>query len=343
MYEKIYARIGILGNPSDGFNGKVISSTVSNFHTEIHIHSCQQFILRDQQEKICFPCWKELIKACDQYPQQENAIRLLLATCKIFNDNFQESKKMFEVSFTTTIPKQSGLSGSSAITIGFLKCLIKLNNYDIPSPIALAKLALSVETEALGLAGGMQDALSQSFDDVVYMDFQSNEFVSLPEVKQFLSSKKNPLQFVLVHQDTQHQMFISPKSSGKVHSNIKERYKQGEKLVVEGMKKVATLAERGHLLLKSMVNKSDPNLVEEFLELINQNYIVRYNMYGELAVAERDRKIIELLRENNICGKLPGSGGCVLGVTKKEKWEKQKEYVSTLFQSLGYLVTEVKF
>ena len=33
--QRAYARVGLLGNPSDGYNGQVISFTISNFHAEV--------------------------------------------------------------------------------------------------------------------------------------------------------------------------------------------------------------------------------------------------------------------------------------------------------------------
>jgi len=32
---RVYARIGLLGNPSDGYNGKTISFALANFYAEV--------------------------------------------------------------------------------------------------------------------------------------------------------------------------------------------------------------------------------------------------------------------------------------------------------------------
>lgn len=38
IYEDIcHARIGLMGNPSDGFNGKTLSFLINNFHTKVTI------------------------------------------------------------------------------------------------------------------------------------------------------------------------------------------------------------------------------------------------------------------------------------------------------------------
>ena len=42
---KSYARVGLLGNPSDGFNGRTIAATVSNYFAEITIFESRELHL----------------------------------------------------------------------------------------------------------------------------------------------------------------------------------------------------------------------------------------------------------------------------------------------------------
>ena len=37
--DRCYARIGLIGNPSDGFHGKTISLTISNFSAEVTLEA----------------------------------------------------------------------------------------------------------------------------------------------------------------------------------------------------------------------------------------------------------------------------------------------------------------
>lgn len=77
----------------------------------------------------------------------------------------------FALSYTTNIPRQAGLSGSSALVLATLRCLIEAHSVeDGISAFDLPSLALAVET-SLGIAAGLQDRVVQTFGGCVYMDF----------------------------------------------------------------------------------------------------------------------------------------------------------------------------
>lgn len=40
---KVFSRIGLLGNPSDGFFGKTIALSCANFWAEVSVSSCMVF------------------------------------------------------------------------------------------------------------------------------------------------------------------------------------------------------------------------------------------------------------------------------------------------------------
>ena len=42
---RVYARIGLLGNPSDGFCGKTISFSLQNFFAEVHSQQDRDVLL----------------------------------------------------------------------------------------------------------------------------------------------------------------------------------------------------------------------------------------------------------------------------------------------------------
>lgn len=67
----------------------------------------------------------------------------------------------FSLSYTTTIPRQRGLSGSSAIATAVLNCLLR--HYGLEAAIPPAdrpQLVLAAEAE-LGIAAGLQDRVIQ--------------------------------------------------------------------------------------------------------------------------------------------------------------------------------------
>ena len=62
------------------------------------------------------------------------------------------------------------MAGSSAIIVATLRCLMEFYGVEIPRQVP-PSLVLSVETEELGIAAGLQDRVVQVYEGLVYMDF----------------------------------------------------------------------------------------------------------------------------------------------------------------------------
>src|SRR5205823_3800249 len=102
-------------------------------------------------------------------------IRLVKATIKKFVEYCHEQghrlhDRNFSVRYHTTIPRQLGLAGSSAIIVATLRCLMDFYQVAIPREIQ-PSLALAVETEDLGIAAGLQDRVIQVYEGLVFMDY----------------------------------------------------------------------------------------------------------------------------------------------------------------------------
>ena len=106
----------------------------------------------------------------------QGAIILFLALIKVFTDyciynNIPLKPRGFTIKYSTTIPRQVGLAGSSALIIALLKALIDF--YEIlciPLPMQ-ANIALKAEHEELNISAGHQDRVVQTYGGLVYMDF----------------------------------------------------------------------------------------------------------------------------------------------------------------------------
>src|SRR5262249_35814956 len=102
-------------------------------------------------------------------------IRLVKATIKRFVEYCERRGlalhgRNFSVRYETTIPRQVGLAGSSAIIVATLRCLIDFYNVEIPL-VVQPSFVLSVEREELGIAAGLQDRVIQVYEGLVSMDF----------------------------------------------------------------------------------------------------------------------------------------------------------------------------
>jgi hypothetical protein len=101
-------------------------------------------------------------------------VRLLQALCVKFRafcaaKGVPLSAPPFTLQYDTNIPKQAGLSGSSAIICAALKCL--MDHYAVKDSLPKAELPgliLSAETE-LGITAGLQDRVIQVYEGMVYM------------------------------------------------------------------------------------------------------------------------------------------------------------------------------
>src|SRR3989442_9449188 len=173
--KRAYARAGLLGNPSDGYNGKTISISVRNYCAEVVLYEWDsvEIVLADD-DRAKFDSVYELARDVRLHGYY-GGIRLIKATIKRFVEYCQARgirlhDRKFSVRYQSTIPRQLGLAGSSAIIVATLRCMMEFYEVQIPLEVQ-PSLALAVETEELGIAAGLQDRVIQVYEGLVYMDF----------------------------------------------------------------------------------------------------------------------------------------------------------------------------
>ena len=91
-----------------------------------------------------------------------------------------------------------------------------------------------------------------------------------------------------------------PSDSGKIHSNVYERWSNGDAEVRSGMKKFAELTE---LAVASIRDKDWQKLGS----LMDDNFENRRSLYGDAALGEKNLKMIEIARKHGAHAKFPGS------------------------------------
>ena len=120
IHKRAYARAGLLGNPSDGYNGKTISISVRNFWAEAVLYEWDTLeIVLAEDDRARFSTISDLAKDVERHGYY-GGIRLVKATIKRFVDycarrGWKLHDRNFSVRYTTNIPRQVGLAGSSAI------------------------------------------------------------------------------------------------------------------------------------------------------------------------------------------------------------------------------------
>ena len=314
MEKRTFARIGLMGNPSDGFYGKTISSCITNFHAKVELTESR--ILRLLPHKTFDPTEFSSLKDLELTSNRDGyygGIRLIYATCKRFSEycrenNIELDDRNYIVSYDTNIPRQVGLGGSSAIIVSLLKALMEfygLTDEDIPLE-SQPNLVLSVETEELGINAGLQDRVIQTYGGTVFMDFD----------KQIMDSMKHGL-YERMDSGLLPNLFLacmcgSGKDSGKMHNEMRFRFNQGDREIINAMSMFARFACEAKQALEEGDHK-------HFGVLMDMNFDLRRKIYGDAAIGESNLQMIEISRSLGAPAKFTGSGGAVIGMYEDEE------------------------
>src|SRR5713101_1298285 len=173
--KRAFARAGLVGNPSDGYHGRTISIAVRDFWAEVVLYEWDSVdIVLAEDDRASFHSVQDLARDVALHGYY-GGIRLIKATIKRFVDYSRVAgvtlhEQNFSIRYHTTIPRQVGLAGSSAIITATLRCLMEFYHVDIPVDVQ-PSLVLSVERDELGVAAGLQDRVAQTYEGLVYMDF----------------------------------------------------------------------------------------------------------------------------------------------------------------------------
>jgi len=171
--EYAYARAGLLGNPSDGYFGKTIALSIKDFRAWVRLKESSEMRIVAQDQDAEYRSIQDMVEKISMYGYY-GGVRLIKAVIKIFfeycrENDFRLGKKNFSVRYDSTIPRQLGLGGSSAISTAALRALMKFYQVDIPKDIQ-PSLILDAEKEELGINAGFMDRVIQVYEGCVYMD-----------------------------------------------------------------------------------------------------------------------------------------------------------------------------
>ncbi|XP_051895896.1 glucuronokinase with putative uridyl pyrophosphorylase isoform X2 [Pristis pectinata] len=327
-----YARVGIMGNPSDGFNGKTIAMTISNFWADVTIYESKKVVLipHPLNDPTQFGSLQDL-HGISRKEGYLGGLRLLQATCKKFYQYCSEqgialAKRNFTLKYDTNIPRQVGLAGSSAIVSATLKCLMKfydLIDDDLPKPLR-ANFILNVESEELIITAGLQDRVVQVYEGLVYMDFSKE-----------LMEKQGYGNYVNIDVSCSPNFWLAymgdPSDSGKIHSNVRQRWLNGDSDVVAAMKTFAELTDLAKIAMES-------RNWHELCELMNKNFELRRSIYTDACLGEGNLRMVQLGRKFGSAVKLPGSGGAVIGLCLNPD---NLVELKKAFQEAGFVICDV--
>jgi glucuronokinase len=297
-----FARIGLLGNPSDAYGGSAVAATFPHFSASVTLQPAEQFSIRVPDEGFEF---ESLAEFEDQVERRgcDDAVRLLRAAIHRFvahtgvlaEATGRDRRQCFEVSYTTDIPRQVGLSGSSAIVIATLRALMRWFEVTI-EPAELAEVALAAEVEDLRIAAGPMDRVIQCYEGLMAMDFSGPRG---PSAYRRLDPTLLPP--LLVAWDPERGT-----SSGVTHSDLRARFERRDADVLEAIDQLRAGVDAGI----DALTRGD---VAAFQRAVDRNFDLRASI---CEISDRDRQMVELGRENGAAVKFCGSGGSVVAVVR---------------------------
>lgn len=301
---RAYARAGLLGNPSDGYNGKTISISVRNFWAEVVLYEWDtvEIVLADD-DRAKFASVTELARDVRLHGYY-GGIRLIKATIKRFVEYCQARglplhDRNFSIRYQTTIPRQVGLAGSSAIIVATLRCLMEFYGVEIPRE-AQPTFVLLVEQEELRIAAGLQDRVIQVYEGMVSMDFDRSRARDVDGYTCYAYEPLDPLLLPPIYV-AYHDALSEP--TEVFHNNIRERFDRGEPKVLAAMRHFADLAAQGR---EALLARDEARLAA----LVNENFDTRRSIY-QLPTWQVD--MVEVARGCGASAKFAGSGGTIIG------------------------------
>ncbi|RKY88669.1 GHMP kinase [candidate division KSB1 bacterium] len=301
-----YARAGLLGNPSDVYNGKTISISVRNFYACVILLQTPEFKIESGiQDLEVYNSVSELIKQINLYGYY-GGVRLIKSAIKTFfnycdSEGIELEAKNFTISYSSNIPRQVGLGGSSAIVTATIKALKEFYNVEIPVEI-LPSIILDAELKELGINAGLQDRVIQVFEGCMYMDFNTEVMKNRKygEYERIDLSNLPPLYIA-------YKEGLS-KVSGNVFNNVRFRFERRDPFIINVLCNIAELAEKGK---KAIAERN----FDYLYELMNENFELRRKIIN---IDEGNFELVKIARSCGASAKFAGSGGSIIGIYKDE-------------------------
>ena len=307
--KRAFARAGLVGNPSDGYHGRTISISVRDFSAEVVLYEWDSVdIVLAEDDRASFHTVQDLARDVRLHGYY-GGIRLVKATIKRFVEYCERQGlalhgRNFSVRYETTIPRQVGLAGSSAIIVATLRCLMDFYNVEMPRMVQ-PSFVLSVEREELGIAAGLQDRVIQVYEGLVSMDFGRDKEQDVHGFKCYEYEPMDPGLLPPLYLSFSEDL---SEPTEVFHNDIRGRFDRGEPAVVEAMKTCARLAAQARKALR----EGD---VERLAALMNENFDTRRRIYR---LPAWQVEMVETARRCGASATFGGSGGAIVGTYRGE-------------------------
>ena len=259
------ARAALAGNPSDGYGGAVLAVCVPELAARAEAGSAA-------------------------HATSDPPSALVDATVARFG------RGPCAVRWTTTVPREVGLGGSSAIVTATVRALCALHGHAL-EPDELAEMVLAVEVEDLGIAAGPQDRYAQAHEGLVLMDFAG----ARPRVER-LDPALLPSLYLAWRSD-------AAEASHAVHGDLRDRAR--DPAVRAGM---ARLAGHAHAARDALLGGDQ----QAFAAALDASFDERAAL---LDLDPRHEAMVRAARAAGASANYAGSGGAIVGTLPRDGFE----------------------
>ncbi|MGM0653588.1 MAG: hypothetical protein ACQES4_12525 [Bacillota bacterium] len=295
------SRAGIIGNPSDGYGGAVISCAIKNKATAT-IEPATELVVTNRYGSRVLKQEADFENQGDYFDH----FRVVLRSLKLFD-------LRANISVSTTIPEQAGLAGSTAALAAVIKAVLAYTGREYDH-YYLAELTRYLEYNYLGIQCGYQDAYMTVFGGLNYIEFKGKEYYRELNKEPYakvvpLGSFIDELPFVIVHSGIKHH-------SGQFHRPLRQRWLEGYQQVIVAYREIAGLARKGKKVL----------LAKEWLEmakLMKENHQIQDSL---AFCGEQNNHLIRVAESNGaLAAKLAGAGegGSIIALTLEPERTKK--------------------
>ncbi len=282
-------RCGLVGNPTDMYGGSVLSLSTKERASCTLTEASEMTITVSEQS--------QLLHSVDDLALRGDYLDVARAALSALEIDPAASAP-FHLSATTDIPMQAGLAGSTAILACLTGCLLAHLGLRL-SPYETAELVRKIEYDVLGIVCGFQDTYMTVFGGLNFMDFAGRNstetleadtpFAAIEPLAPYVSA----LPFVLGHTGVRHH-------SGSVHTSPRDRWRAGDRAVIDGYTEIAGLARTAKRALLS----GDCELLAL---LMDRNHVLVRDLGGSGEANEA--LIAAALAGGALSAKLAGAGG----------------------------------
>ncbi len=278
-------RCGLVGNPTDGYGGSVLSSSLSE-RAVVELTPADEIRL-----EICG--YTEVVRGPEDLALNGSYADVAKSVFTMFEEAVKG--RGFHLRAWTTVPIQAGLAGSTTMLTAILGATLRMLDLRL-SPYEIAETVRYIEFNILRVVCGFQDQYMAAFGGLNYLDFREKDprvttdpvFATVEKLEPWVGD----LPLILANTGVQ-------RNSGSVHGGLRERWIAGEPAVVDGYLRIARLAREA----KKALLAGDWAC---FGAAMNENHSIQRDLGGS---GEANERLIAAALEAGALGaKLAGAG-----------------------------------